>query len=141
MISAAASPTLEFAKHLISKLANSISDYDSQFTGIPLQTRMLAEAFEEEVKIFFQSAGSTPMPLFKLDLLVLYKRFIERKYDIYQEEKLQVPVNSVSAKEQRKRELREMRKHHQLLALQVLFNEKQVTLFQNNTEIFFQPKN
>ena len=36
-----------YAKALIKLLANSISDKDTEFTGIPLQTRMLAEAFEE----------------------------------------------------------------------------------------------
>jgi hypothetical protein len=35
-----------YAKTLIIKFAQSISDNDKQFTSIPLQTRLLAEAFE-----------------------------------------------------------------------------------------------
>ena len=32
-------------------MAKSVSDKDGQFTGIPMQTRILAEAFDEEVII------------------------------------------------------------------------------------------
>ena len=41
-----------YAEVLIRKLAQTISDKDKQFTGIPLQTRVLAEAFEEEFRSF-----------------------------------------------------------------------------------------
>jgi hypothetical protein len=70
-------------------------------------------------------------------LLQLQGRFIERKYEIYQEEKFQVNVNNVVAAEQKERELRQMRTDHQLLALLVLFTEEQVALFQNIMEICF----
>jgi ankyrin repeat protein len=119
-----------YAKELIKKLCNSITNKDRQFTGIPLQTRMLAEAFDREVKTFYLSAESMPELEFQLDLLGLYGRFIERKYDIYQEEKCQVPVNNVGTKEQRDRDVKRTRENHQLLALKVLFNEEKVTLFQ-----------
>ena len=99
---------------------------------------MLAEAFDKEVKLFYVSTKSTPKLPSKLDLTELYGWFIERKYDIYQEEKLQVQVNRIYAKEQKERELKHMRKDHQLLALKVLFTEEQVTLYQNNTERLFQ---
>jgi hypothetical protein len=36
------------ATSLIRKFAQSISDKDKQFTGIPLQTSMLAEVFKED---------------------------------------------------------------------------------------------
>ena len=41
-----------YATALIMKLAQSIRDKDKQFTGIPLQTRMLAEAFEGDLDQF-----------------------------------------------------------------------------------------
>jgi len=126
-----------FAEKLIKKLSESISDKDKEFTGIPLQTRMLAEAFDKDVRIFYQSDNSKPEISYKLDLLGLYKRFIERKYDIFQEEKLQVSVNKAAAKEQRKRYLKSMRLDHQLLALKILFNEEQVALLQNSKECSF----
>jgi hypothetical protein len=74
---------------------------------------------------------------FQLDLCGLYGRFIERKYDMYQEEKCQVPMNNVVAKEQRERDAKSMREDHQLLALKVLFTEEQVTKIQNNTKCTF----
>ena len=126
-----------YAKELIKKLDNSISDKDRQFTGIPLQTRMLAEAFDREVKIFYQSTESMPELQFQLDLLGLYERFSEIKYVIYQQEKCQVPVNNVVAIEQRERDLKIMRGDLQLLALKLLFNEEQVAMIQNNIEYTF----
>jgi len=126
-----------YAEHLIKKLAQSISDKDKEFTGIPLQTRMLAEAFDKDVKIFCDSAESIPDLPSKLDVLELYGRFIERKYDIYQEEKFRVRGDNVVAMEQRERDLKSMRSDHQLLALKLLFNDEQVSLFQNNIESTF----
>jgi hypothetical protein len=70
-------------------------------------------------------------------LLELYGRFIERKYDIYQEEKLQVPVNNAAAIEQRERDLKIMKEYYQLLAFKVLFTEEQVAFLQNNSQCSF----
>jgi hypothetical protein len=64
------------------KLAQSISDKEGEFTGIPLQCRMLAEAFDKEVQAFCQSTVSEPELPFKLDLVGLYETFLNRKYDI-----------------------------------------------------------
>jgi hypothetical protein len=126
-----------YAEHLVDELSKSISDKDRELTGIPLQTRMLAEAFDEEVRIFYESAESMPELPSKLDLLGLYERFIDRKYDIYQEEKVKVSVNNVAAKEQRNHHLKIITEDHQLLALKVLFNEEQVALFENNRKCSF----
>ena len=93
-------------------MAQSISDEDRQFTGIPLQTRMLAEAFDREVKTFYLSGESIPDLPFKLDLLELYRRLIDRKYDIYQEEKCQFPVNNVFTTMQGERNFKIMREDH-----------------------------
>jgi ankyrin repeat protein len=73
----------------------------------------------------------------KLDLLCLYGRFIERKYEIYQGEKLQVSVSNAAAIEQREYQLKRKKSDHQLLALKVLFTEEQVALFENNKECSF----
>jgi len=124
-----------YAEQLIKKLSISISDKDRLFTGIPLQTLMLAEAFDKEVKIFCQSSESMPELKVNLELIELYRRFIGRKYDIYQEEKVQIRVSNVAGIGQRERDLKTLREDHQLLALKVLFTEEQVELFQNNTEI------
>jgi len=75
-----------------------------------------------------------PQLPFKLDLVELYRIFIERKYDIHKEEKCQVNVSNVVAIEQRERDLKIMTEDHQLLALKVLFTEEQVAFFQNNSQ-------
>jgi len=126
-----------YAEKLIKKLFKSISDKDRALTGIPLQTRMLAEAFDEEVKTFYQSAEPMFLLEFKLELFELYGRFIERKYDIFQEEKCIVRVDNVAAIEQRERDLKNMRKDHQLLALKVLFTEEQVALIESKCDSTF----
>jgi ankyrin repeat protein len=120
-----------FAEELIRKLSQSICDEDKEFTSFPLQCLVLAEEFDGEVTTFCQSDESVPPLPFKLDLFGLYWRFIERKYDIYQEEKLQVRADNIIAREQRERDLKCMRADLQVLALKVLFTEEQVTLLQN----------
>jgi hypothetical protein len=125
------------AKHLLNNLTQSITDKDRQFTGIPLQTRMLAEAFEEEVKKSYHSAESMPKLEFQIDLLGLYERFTERKYDIFQKEKCQVKTSNVTAIEKRESDLKGMRVDHQLMALKMLFTEEQVKLIQSNRECTF----
>ena len=126
-----------YAKKLIKKLSISISDKDTELTGFPLLTRMLAEAFDKEVRIFCQSSESMSELNVNLELLELYGRFVERKYDIYQEEKLQIRASNVAGIGQRERDLKVVREEHQLLALKVVFTGKEVTLFQNIRECLF----
>jgi ankyrin repeat protein len=127
-----------YAEGLIKKLDQAIRDKEREFTGIPLQCRMLAEAFDEGVKTFCQAVESIPDLSFDLDLLVLYRRFINRKYDIYQEEKCRVPTDNVIAKEQRESDLKNMREDHYLLALKELFTEEQLKVLQTNRQQTFE---
>jgi hypothetical protein len=125
-----------YAKALIRKLAQSFSDKDKAFTGIPLQTRMLPEAFEEGLRTFYMSDKSEPELPHKLDLLGLYRRFIDRKYDIYWE-RSKMPKGSVAAKELRQIFLKHMQEQHQRLALQALFTEDQLKFLQNDDDSAF----
>jgi hypothetical protein len=118
-----------YAKKLCKNVGQSISDKDKHFTGIPLQCRMLAEVFDEEVKNFYESKDSVSDVTFKLDLLGLYEKFIKKKFDIYQEEKKKVSLDNVIVKEERGSDLKNIKKNHQLPALKVLLNEEQVTSF------------
>jgi hypothetical protein len=119
-----------YAEALIKELAQSISDKDREFTGIPLQTRMLAEAFEQEFISFYLSEKSKPELPYKLDLLGLYRRF-DSKYDIFYKEKSKFQPGNVGADGIRERDLKNIHVEHQLLALEVLFTEEQVTFLQN----------
>jgi ankyrin repeat protein len=123
-----------YAKHLIKKIAQSISDKDKQFTGIPFQCRMLAEAFDKEVKTFCQSAATVPELTFSLDLFGLYETFMKRKYDIFVEEKFKIPESNVGAELARTRLLAPITQDHQILALKTLFGEEQVALLQINKQ-------
>jgi len=51
---------LIYATALNKKMAQSISDEDRKFTGIPLQNLMLAEAFKDEFMSFYLSDKSEP---------------------------------------------------------------------------------
>jgi ankyrin repeat protein len=115
-----------YAENLVYKLTQSISDRDKELTGIPLQCRMLAEAFDDGVKTFCQSGASEPELSSKLDLLDLYRRFIDSKYDTYQEEKCGLTLSSVNAIQQREDDVEDTRIVHHRLALQVVFADEEV---------------
>jgi hypothetical protein len=117
-----------FARELIRKLALSISDKDKELTGIPLQTRMLADAFQEEFISFYLSEKSEPELPHKLDLLGLYGGFIDRKYDVYNREKSEKPSTKCSEIDRRKRDIDYIQLEHWRLALEALFTEDQVTI-------------
>jgi hypothetical protein len=117
-----------YAKELIKKLSTSISDRDKEFTGIPLQCRMLAVAFDEKVKTFCRSTDSMPDLPAMLDLLVLYGLFINTKFDIYIGDKFKVTLTNVSEKPQRKKFVKEAEDFHQGLAIQMLLPGMKETL-------------
>ena len=119
-----------YATALNSKLAQSIGDKDREFTGIPLQTRMLAETFEEEFRLFYESEESDPKFENKLDLLGLYSRFIDKKYEIYYEHKSKLPGGNQGADAIRKIHCKILQQQHQQLALEALFTANQVTSLQ-----------
>jgi hypothetical protein len=121
-----------YAEALISKLAQSISDKDKKVTGIPLQARMLAEEFKKECASFYLSDKTQPELPHKLDLLGLYGRFIESKCDIYYGEKSKTAAGNMATEEQRKRDFKCIQLEHQVLALEALFTEDQVTFLQND---------
>ena len=64
----------EFATKLIQLLGRSIRDREKEFTGIPLQCRMLAEAF--------QSKMNDELPN-RIELIELYRLFVEKKWEVY----------------------------------------------------------
>ena len=107
---------------LIEKLEQSINDRNKKFTSVPLQTRMLAEAFDPSAL----SGQNLPD---KLDLLCLYKTSTKRKYDIRWEDKMKTMNSNEAIKGLRKQYFRYFRKNHQHLALQMLFPKKEIGIF------------
>jgi hypothetical protein len=83
-----------YTQELIELVTRSIRDREKAFTGVPLQTRMLAEAFQEDFKKFNVSTEKGSKLPEKLDLLDLYQRFIQSKYKIFYEEKKKDNINN-----------------------------------------------
>ena len=113
-----------YARALIEKLAQSISDKEKEFTGIPLQTRMLAEAFEKEVKTYCLSQKSEPDLPKKMRLVDLYRKLVKEKMNIFKSK-------GEIAEEQLSDILQydiSFTKNHQKLALEVLLPEVKDTV-------------
>jgi ankyrin repeat protein len=117
-----------YAKHLIKKLAQSIGDEEKEFTGIPLQCHMLAEAFDKEVQAFCQSTEFVPELPYKLDLIGLFEKFIERKYEICLQEKGKISTTNLFANEAQKELIKKFIENYRILALKMLFAEEQLDL-------------
>jgi hypothetical protein len=92
---------------------------------------MLAEAFEEEFRSFYVSKEPDPKLPDKLDLVGLYRRFIDIKNEIYQKKKSITESFNMAKRDQRKRLVKTIKLEHQLLALKALFTEDQVKFMQN----------
>jgi hypothetical protein len=69
-----------FAEELLRLSAKNLSDRDGQYTGIPLQTMMLGEAFEKEAENYC-SNRKVNLPQ-NFNLLALFKKFTENKCNI-----------------------------------------------------------
>ena len=110
----------KFAEKLLSLSSKNFSDKDGEFTGIPLQTIMLGEAFVKEAKDYC-SSGKFNLPE-KFNLLSLFKQFIERKWDIYCSEKNAMD----SSKPEVKREKKSCLEKHMTSALLSLFSVNEV---------------
>ena len=66
-----------------------------------------------------------------MDLPGLYRRFIQSKYDIYYTEKSKTTTGKTNAEELRECNLKCIQLEHELLALEALFTEDQVTFVQS----------
>ena len=111
-----------FAEELLRLSSENFSDKDGQFTGIPLQTMMLGEAFVEEAKKHCLT-GTFNLPN-KFNLLALFKKFTERKFDIYFSEKNKIECSTPQAKRDKKLYM----KKHMISALMFFFSPHKLQL-------------
>jgi ankyrin repeat protein len=114
-----------YAKKLLINLKESINDRD--FTGIPLQTRMLAEVYdfdelEDKLKI-------------KPDLNDLYEKFLKKKFEINIKEKNKIDLTKPQNKNEFKVKTKIYEDEHQILAVCTLFNETTYTELLKEDEI------
>jgi len=112
-----------FAQNILSLCSQNFSDNNGDFTGIPLQTMMLGEAFVNEAKKYCIS-GEFNLPK-KFNLLSLFQMFWKKKCYIYFSEK-----NSMdSSKLEVKREKESYLQTHMNLALIHLFSQHDLNKF------------
>ncbi|XP_069672956.1 uncharacterized protein [Periplaneta americana] len=76
----------EFAHRLTQLTTRELYDLESQFMGIPLQTKMMAESFERQLEIFNET-GRVILPE-RLNLIELFTHFVKYKSDIFFQEKM-----------------------------------------------------
>jgi ankyrin repeat protein len=87
----------EYVTKLLQLTMQSLSDKENEFTGIPLQTMMLAEVFESDLRLCSQ-AGEINFPS-ALNLLQLYDEFVKRKLDIYYKEKRKTDMTNAGVQD------------------------------------------
>lgn len=104
----------DYAKKLIKELSGSIFKKEREFAGIPLQIRMLAEAFQENFE-----KGNLPL-IGKLNLLKLYEKFIESKYNIYFRKYLTKNLERDKSKPIRESAIENINAEHGFRALEML---------------------
>jgi len=105
-----------FAEKLLSLCSQNFSDKDGEFTGIPLQTMMLGEAFVKEA-VEYCSKGQLNLPE-KFNLLDLFNKFLEKKCDIYYSEKNAMDITKPEVKCEEESNLQQ----HMIAALISLFS-------------------
>ncbi|KAJ9598835.1 hypothetical protein L9F63_026629 [Diploptera punctata] len=81
----------KFVSSLLDLVANSVNDSLNELTGIPLQSRMLAEVYQDDAAHFCLTGEETRLPEC-FDMLQLYNQFVYKKCKLYFE-KFGVKVN------------------------------------------------
>jgi hypothetical protein len=93
----------KFAQHFVGRVSHTLKDKEKSFIGIPLQCRLMAECFQSDLQGIIQEDRneSEIIKLLdgqKFDLATMYKRLMETKRRVFQEEKinLQAPNQLVA---------------------------------------------
>lgn len=121
----------DFAKVLIEKISNCLGRNEKKFIGIPLQTRMVAEIFKEQVFEMVRS-GSKPAEINikeKIDLNWLYKQFLNAKIFLW------VSRNHNSVLNDSVDMMKYGWRRHQQLSIQYHFGRSQVKNLNENFQI------
>jgi hypothetical protein len=118
-----------YVKEIPDLFSESIRDTNAagEFAGVPLQTILLAEYFCDTVKAFSTSEiiSLPPLPS-RLNVLHLYTHFVQKKYNIYCEEKKCQDMMNVANIVDDIVLSEHFMYHHETFALSTLFGEKLV---------------
>nr|CAD7446821.1 unnamed protein product [Timema bartmani] len=82
-----------FINNLLHLTSQYLNDKDRHFTGIPLQTLLLAEVFENDLRVYQESKQFNFHE--ECDLFLLYDRFVEKKWDVYLSEKKKEDTSNI----------------------------------------------
>ncbi|CAH1153955.1 unnamed protein product [Phaedon cochleariae] len=125
-----------FAEKLICKLGGSIGNTSWNLIGIPLQTRMIAEIFQGSddkknewmcCKDFLLSEEKTLELPDQLNVTKLYDMFVEKKGEIFIEDKCNTQGN-VTTEEIVSKHYEDAKNEHQKLAARLLLKDRQCSL-------------
>ncbi|XP_069702883.1 uncharacterized protein [Periplaneta americana] len=111
----------EFTKQLLQLTIENLLDGDSQFMGIPLQARMMAESFEHHLKAF-KDTDNAGLPE-KINLIELFKQFMKAKFDIFVKQKMKSDPTNVAMKSTYEKHNIEFQEIHTTCSLAVLVPE------------------
>ncbi|XP_065649284.1 uncharacterized protein LOC136078150 [Hydra vulgaris] len=112
----------EFVKLLTESFAKSIHDNAYEFTGIPLQTKMLAEVFEKPCIKFLKSKDDKPNLPNSFKIFELYENFFKKKHEVFLDEKIKIDSSKPGIPNKLLYE--EFIKSYQIIALHTIFNTK-----------------
>ncbi|KAF5286937.1 hypothetical protein FQR65_LT12396 [Abscondita terminalis] len=71
----------KFIENLLKSATDNLSETDNQFTGLPLQTKLLADVFEDDLKRILKTNDFAFDD--KFDLVYLYETFLEKKNKLF----------------------------------------------------------
>ena len=118
-----------YAKALVKVFSASIVDEKLDFMGIPLQAKLLAEVFQKDFLNFHSSVDDEPRLPEHIEILDLYQRFKECKYNIYLKEKIN--IDDYLSRGLKDSLLQSLTKAHWRLALDVLFPGQTTEFFKD----------
>jgi hypothetical protein len=109
---------------ILGSMAKSFSDKDFKFTGVPLITKLVAEFFESKINGYFQKPPANDFVDFiaKLEketfnLVKLYDHFVEKKLQIYHEEKCKLILSNPRVKRMIQQLIPRILKNYKTLAV------------------------
>jgi len=123
-----------YAEALLDNLEKSINN-DKELTGIPLQMRMLAEVFENDCNKFYKTGQLKPELDARLDLIDLYEKFLNNKYEINFYEKIKFESSNTQMKEEIIPSIiKKYETEYQLMALYVIIDKEDAKLLINKEQ-------
>ncbi|GAB6022974.1 hypothetical protein CHUAL_007070 [Chamberlinius hualienensis] len=112
-----------YAETLVDSLSKSISDTEKCFTGIPLQTKLLAVSYGRKVNTLIKLGKIDYKFSVNINLVELYEGFIKEKFILMQEEKQKIERNHPITKRANELLEKQFFIEHQIASVFSLFDD------------------